>query len=341
MSSPSPTTAPPLLVRLPNPLGDALMATPLLTALHRAEPARPLVLAGRPAQECLFRGLPGVTDYLPLEAAWGPGEESRALRRAGAGTVLLLPNSWSSALAAWRAGIPRRIGRRRHGRRLLLHRALPPVGEPRSMRALYLDFLDALAVAPEVQDGSESDPLVVATPGTPRTTLPDAPLLAAAPGAAFGPSKLYPPARLAEVLRTLAAEDGLHPVLLGAPDERPLLEEVAAAVGPAAILPAAGDMDLAESSAILARAAVFLGSDAGSRHLASAHGVPQVVWYGPNDPRWSAHDLGRLTVLQVEGLDCLGCALRDCPLADHPCMERLPAARLVEAVRRARRNPGA
>ena len=48
MSSPSPAAAPPLLVRLPNPLGDALMATPLLTALHRAEPARPLVLAGRP-----------------------------------------------------------------------------------------------------------------------------------------------------------------------------------------------------------------------------------------------------------------------------------------------------
>lgn len=338
--SPSTPPAPDrLLIRLPNPLGDALMATPLLRAIHRAWPSTKLLLVGRPAHHELFIGLPGVEGYRGVPSAFGVGEEARLLRKSGASTILLLPNSMSSALAAKLARIPNRIGRKRHGRGLLLSRRLPRQKKPMAMTTFYLDWLKALGI--EGSDHQEA--LTVARPSPPHTPIPqEVKLLAVAPGAAYGPSKLLPIGTLAAALRELREQHNFVPILLGSPHETELLESLAQQVGAPCILPTPSLRKLGESSAILARADLFLGSDAGARHLASAHGIPQVVWYGPTDLTWSAHDLERMEIVRRDGLDCLGCQRAICPLADHPCMSEIEAKQVVDAVvRAAQKNPKA
>jgi len=338
--SPSTPPAPDrLLIRLPNPLGDALMATPLLRAIHRAWPGTKLLLVGRPAHHELFVGLPGVDGYRGVPSAFAVGEEARLLRKSGASTILLLPNSMSSALAAKLARIPYRIGRKRHGRGLLLNRRLPRQKKPIAMTSFYLDWLKALGL----ENAGEEERLMVAPPKPPATPLPEGgKLLAVAPGAAYGPSKLLPISTLASALRQLREQHDFVPVLLGSPHESELLESLAQQVGPPCILPTPSLRQLGESSALLARATLFLGSDAGARHLASAHGIPQVVWYGPTDLTWSAHDLDRMEIVRQDGLDCLGCQRAICPKVDHPCMSQIEAKHLVDAVLRAeRKNPKA
>lgn len=335
--------APPrhLWVRLPNPLGDAVMATVALRALRAALPATRITWAGGPAVSEALAGLSDRDDVMPVAGRMArgplaPWRLGREIRRLGPDAALLLPNSFSSALAARLGGARVRVGVQRDGRRALLtHAVTVPEARgrlvPRSMVDHYLD-----AVAPFGARGDGGPPRLGLTPFGAESAarrraalgLADAPLLAVSPGAAFGPSKRYPVPRLAEAVRTLAERAALVPLVLCGPGEENLARAVAGAIGPGCAHTAQGPPDLGELKALLAGARLHLASDSGPRHVGEALGVPTVVWVGPTDRRFAAHSPAR--VVSVDSLSCLGCHLRRCPIG-HPCMEDLAPERLVAA----------
>ena len=118
-----------LLIRLPNPVGDVVMTTPLLRVLRERLPETRLIVAGKPVFGSLLSGLDTIDAFVPLPS--GVRAQARVLRPIGAELALILPNSWSSALATRLAGIPVRIGRRAQGRGALLSVRLPAVGPAR------------------------------------------------------------------------------------------------------------------------------------------------------------------------------------------------------------------
>ena len=100
-----------VLVRLPNWLGDALLARPLLHALGRLTPAAEVVAVG-PAP---LIGLLAADRVFARGIGWPvTGAERGAalaeLKRFRPDVALVLPPSFSSAWLAWRTGAPRRIG---------------------------------------------------------------------------------------------------------------------------------------------------------------------------------------------------------------------------------------
>lgn len=331
-----------MLVRLPNPLGDVVMATPLLALLRDALPAARIVAAGADVLAPLLEGQPGLDAFLPLPRSarsgrGAIGRQAAILRAAAADAVLILPNSWSSALAAWRAGIPRRLGRRGGGRGLLLTARLDPIPAPGPMTEWYADLLPLLGIARPPRGSLPAARLVLTRP-------PPAPLdsggdwFGVAPGAAFGPSKLYPDAALAVAVAQTSRQHRLRVAWIGAPSERERLERLAAAAraqgGGESVVIAA---DLGAAKSALAACTALLAMDNGARHVAAALGVPQAVIYGPTHPAWSAHALERTVILRREGLPCLACHHKLCPLADHPCMNRLAPDEVADAMTRALR----
>lgn len=319
-------TAPPsaLLVRLPNPLGDVVMATPLLRSLRRGLPDTRIVLAGKAPYAALLDGLDSFDTFLALGGN-SADADADVLRQAHADVALLLPNSWSSVLAARAAGIPHRIGRRSQMRSLLLQQALPKIPAATPMTELYADFLPSVGLPREVLAAE-----LVATAAA-NTVLPEGvPFVGVAPGAAFGPSKSYPHALLVQALESLHSKHGLVPVWLGAPHERAMLGELAAALSFASMLPDANGLD--EAKALICKCACVLAMDNGARHMAAALRIPQVVLYGPTHPAWSAHALERTTILRREELDCLSCHHKICPKEGHPCMNRIAPNDVVAAV---------
>lgn len=329
-----------MLLRLPNPLGDVVMATPLLELLRASLPEARIIAAGAEVYAPLLEAHPGLDEFLPIprgarSGLGAVGRQAAILRAAAADAVLILPNSWSSALAAWRARIPQRLGRRGQGRGLLLTARLAPIPGPAPMTELYADFLPLLGLArPPV--GALPAARLVVTRAAPEALSRGGPWLGIAPGAAFGPSKLYPDASLAIAVARICQEHGLGAAWFGAPHERPRLERLAAAtlaqgVGASEVI--CGDLGTAKSA--IAACSALLAMDNGARHMAAALGVPQAVIYGPTHPAWSAHALERTVILRRESLPCLTCHLKQCPLPDHPCMNGLPPDEVATAVGRA------
>src|SRR6185503_7921364 len=97
-----------LAVRLPNWLGDTVMAVPAVRALRDWCPDGRLVLAGPWASLLAGQGL--ADTLLTYPRAWSARlAAADAMRKLAPHTALVLPNSLESALAAWYWGARRRV----------------------------------------------------------------------------------------------------------------------------------------------------------------------------------------------------------------------------------------
>jgi heptosyltransferase-2 len=123
-----------ILVRGVNWLGDAVMSTPALQRLRERYPEAHLaVLSPEKLAEVWlhFRAIDRVITLDSRETPWSVG---RRLRPAAFDTALVFPNSPRSALEAWFAGIPQRIGYARTWRNGFLTRPVVPRSGAKSMR---------------------------------------------------------------------------------------------------------------------------------------------------------------------------------------------------------------
>jgi heptosyltransferase-2 len=340
-----------LLIRLPNWLGDALMAEPAVSALaERVGPAHVTLAGPGPLLELLGSG----------------GGELAAARRAGRepgpawkghDAAVLLTNSWRSALGAWRARIPVRAGWSRGGRGVLLTLAVTPprevgrtplgLGRPgRVPRYLPRPFgaaageLAAWLGAPVRRTRPRlALPIALQSEARERAAArraarawTEAPYALLNAGARPGSAKGYPPAAWTRVASLLLAE-GLPVVVAAGPGEEAALAEMRAALGPGALFLSDPPADLAELAAWVAGADVVLTADGGPRHLAVALERPLVVVAGPTDPRHTADHLERTELLRAR-VPCGPCHRERCPLdgpKHHACMTRVAP----EAVARA------
>ena len=95
-----------------------------------------------------------------------------------------------------------------------------------------------------------------------------------------------------------------------------------------------GTLTVAETTALLERADLFIGADSGPAHLAASAGTLSVVLFsGTNQARqwrpWSRHSL----VLRHR-VPCHPCHQKVCPLAGHPCMAGLHPDRVFRGAMR-------
>src|SRR5215207_3556282 len=112
-----------LLIRMPNWLGDAVMALPAAAAIRAAYPSTHIAVAAIPAVAPMFEERHAI---LPQEVVVvEKHNEAERLRPGRYDTVILLPNSVRTAWVARQSGIAHRWGYAAGARRLLLTRAVP------------------------------------------------------------------------------------------------------------------------------------------------------------------------------------------------------------------------
>lgn len=333
-----------ILVRLPNWLGDVVMATGALCALKERYPEARLTALGRRAHAELLRGLPAIDAFVALDGGKGPAaivRQGLRLRSAGFDLGVLLPNSFSSAAIFRVAGIRERIGYDLNFRGALLTRKIRPAMDghrriPTPMPEYYrrlLELVDAgePSFPPRLAVGADDEVALARYLAAQPLPPGRGPLVLLNAGASFGPSKLWRSGRFAAVGDRLQAEQDARIVVLAGPGEEGLAAEIAGAMRRPhrAVIPEL--LRLGALKALVRRADLLVTTDTGPRHVAVALGRPVVVLMGSTDPRHTNYGLERTTLIRKD-VDCSPCHLKTCPI-DHRCMERITVEEVVAAAR--------
>ncbi len=331
-----------LVVRVPNPLGDQIMATPALDALRARYPDAHITGHGTRVAEELYAGSEWFDDFLRVGRREGAFLQARRLREGRHDGCVLLTGSFRTALPPFLARIPHRIGYRRSGRTPLLtahYRRPRPGGKraPYPTKLFYLELVARLGASAEpgpVHLPLSTDDRAAGEAWREKNGLgDDEPLLALCVGAAYGPSKIWPADHFAAVADAMTTRYGVRVVLLCGPGEEAHGARVAGLARQPVINTGEAPLSIGALKAVIAQARALLTNDTGPRHIAAAFGIPIVCVMGPTDPRYSGTDLDGQIVLREEGIDCSPCHLKVCPI-DHRCMTRIGPDRALAALDR-------
>lgn len=351
-------TAPRILVKMPNWVGDCVMATPAINLLRNALPHATIDLLVRPGIAGILATNPHVSSVIPLHEKKLTPADLKRLRQPRYDATALFTNSLGSAWFAFKLRSRRRIGFNREGRGLLLTHRLPyrplewttptpqPVsrrsitgipekGHPRHMVEYYIEIARATlrAIDPALTDVTPGIDFKLVLPLHRAAEARISEMLRAAglhnktliginPGAAHGPAKRWSPERLGHLVDGLQRDDWAF-VSTAAPNESHLNDRVQAATS-APIHRLGESTSLLELPALISRLSCLVTNDSGAMHIAAARQVPTITIFGPTD--WaSTHPWSAPAHRVSHSVPCSPCFLEECPLPDHPCMDGVEA----------------
>jgi heptosyltransferase-2 len=262
-----------------------------------------------------------------------------------ADVAILLPNSFKSAWLVMRAGVPERWGYAADFRRPLLSRAIGRPGRRARGRAVhqaeyYQHLVRELGIASGPLEPAISVPedaaVAARTLLNSRAWSPSRPLVAIAPGAAYGTAKRWLPEHYASLASSLVAV-GAQCVLVGSPSDAETAEWIQRLIPDGHrkhVLDLTGVTNLTSLAGVIATAKAFVSNDSGAMHVASAVGAPVAAIFGPTreyETRPLPRGDARAEVL-IHPVWCRPCMLRECPI-DHRCMKGLSPERVFVIVR--------
>jgi len=318
-------------------IGDVLLTTPLVRALHRRHPDAELYFVTKRAMAPLVLEnlhLNGVIELAPDESLAHLAQRLRDLRPThgldlhgslrSAALRLLVPScQWSG------------YSKRKFARTALIAAKINMYGKHVPVPERYFEAARALDVQP---DGGPPE-FFLAPSARERVArwlaergLDRQPLAALAPGAAHA-TKRWPTRHwraLAEQLRAL----GYGLVAVGGADDRQLAKELGPAPG---IHNAVGEFTLQETGACLARAAVLVSGDTGVMHMATGVGTRVVALFGPTVELFGFFPYASRVEVLERDLSCRPCSAMGterCPLGHHRCLEEIFPDQVAAAVQR-------
>ena len=343
--------APPnIVVILPNWVGDVVMATPALRALRSRFAHSRITIVGKQVALDTLSALPiaehGICDPSRPGPLVGGIISLTGMLRAGRHDIaVILPNSFRSALVAKMAGIGRLVGYNRDGRGWMLTDSLDPprnaCGRLRPTSAIDY-YIDLVALLGATGDGRQMQLLV--SPGDALAAeellaeagaQPARPIVMINPGASFGVSKMWDPARYAALADMLVERRGVQIIINAAPNERQIALEVARRMHHAPLVNfGRRDNTITMLKALLRRCAVLITNDTGTRHIGAAMGIAVVTLFGSTGPAWAEIHYPRERIVRLD-VPCSPCHRKLCqqppgPLY-HQCMGRITPEMVLPA----------
>lgn len=329
-----------ILIRVPNWVGDAVMALPALSAIREGFQGSQITLLGPASVLEIYQGNPLADHFIEMPKKKGLAGILMKWELAGKlgiekfDLAILFQNAFEAALIARLAPIPVRVGYGTDGRSFLLTHAVKLPDEKDHQARYYLELAGTI---PGVSSQRKEAPLFV-TPSENRQAalalgnhgIKSGDLLIGInAGAAYGTAKRWSPERFASIGARLIREKKAKLILFGGAGERKLADWISKEIGDG-VLNLAGTTSMRELMAFLSQCVLFITNDSGPMHLANALKVPLVAIFGPTD--WvNTSPSGGKFILVRKGVACAPCLLRDCPV-DHSCMNKVTEDMVYTAV---------
>lgn len=328
-----------ILVVGPSWVGDMVMAQSLFITLKQQQPDCVIDVLAPGWSRPLLERMPEVNAAIDMplgHGEFGLGKRhqlGKKLRAKHYSQVIVLPNSWKSALVPFFTGAPKRtgyVGELRYG---LLNDARKL---DKSVLSMTVQRFCALAFAP---DAPQPPPIP-----TPMLSISDAgvesalnkhgldkvqPIMALCPGAEYGPAKRWPEEYYAEVARYWL-EKGGQVWLFGSNKDKPVTAAINTQTDNRCV-DLAGRTSLGEAIDLMSLATHVVSNDSGLMHVAASLGRSLVAIYGSSDPGFTPPLNEEAKVLRL-GLDCSPCFKRECPLGHLKCLKDLLPAQVIAAL---------
>ncbi len=315
-------------------IGDVLLTTPLVRALHRRHPDAELYFVTKQAMAPLVVENPHLTQVIELGAKERIADLARRLRVLRPTHALDLHGSLRSTALRWLVPCQwSRYSKRKFARTTLIATKINIYGKPVPVPERYFEAARDLDVQP---DGGPPEFFLAPAARAhmahwlAEVGLDPKPFAVIAPGAAHATKRWPIPhwQALTDRLRQL----GYGVVAVGGAQDRELVDALGARV-----INVAGEFALQETGACLARAAVLVSGDTGVMHMASGVGTPVVALFGPTvEPFGFFPYTKRATVLERD-LSCRPCSAMGterCPLGHHRCLQDILPDQVADAVQR-------
>jgi heptosyltransferase-2 len=322
-----------IIVRMPNWIGDFVMATPILTDLRKAFPEAEITAMCRAPLGELLREDPEINELFSFSKVnkFGRRSEKRSiiekLRKGDYDLGILLTHSLSSAWWFWQGNVKNRLGYEGKGRRLLLTHPvpMPENSDKQHLVKTYKKLLEPLGIfssstAPRLfvtEQEVEEARLLLMQYGIPR----GATLVGINPGAAYGSAKCWLPERFSAVTKRLLEEKDLYVLYFGDQASTGLVKEICKDL-PVRVVNLSGLTSLRELASLISLCDVLLTNDSGPMHIADALGTPVVALFGSTDEVVTGpYRNGKVIHKHVS---CSPCFQRTCPI-DFRCMKQIEA----------------
>jgi predicted lipopolysaccharide heptosyltransferase III len=320
-------------------IGDVLLATPTVRAIKAARPdVRVTMMVNRGTEDVLSAN-PDVDEIMVLDKG-SLTAQSRliaGLRGRKFDTVIDLTDGDRSAFLTWISGAPVRIGfndeHRWRGRYYTeVIQPVPGVRHriDRDLEALKPMSIDAVSKDPQMWLTSEerhSADQLLDQLGVQRSQS----IVILQPGARYW-FKAWPPERFAELADRLTSQYGCQVLIGGSEQDTDPAQQICQMAKSSPVI-MAGRTTIKQFAAIAKKSALFVGSDSGAMHIASAVGIPVVALFGPSNPREWGPRGGPLELLYKES-DCRSCYHPTCTRGEENCMRLIAVHEVLAAAQR-------
>ncbi|HPY75265.1 MAG TPA: lipopolysaccharide heptosyltransferase II [Planctomycetota bacterium] len=330
-----------ILVRLPNWVGDVVMATPVIETLHYAYPEAKIYTLVRPYAQNILHGNPWITNIIPCDDKTYQGWKAfhTTVRKIQPDLTILLTNSMRSLLFLRLAGIKNIYGYKRDARSFLLTGGPSPIkAEKKYLPIPMVDYYLGICKYLQIPIHTPIKPTLHITPETQKKAdellkkyniQASDTVIGLNPGAKFGASKCWPPHYFAQLANLLQRNHDVKILLFTGPGEEELAQNILDNTE-ATIIPTYPDnpgLDVLKP--LIKRCNLLVTNDTGTRHYAVALDTPLVVIFGPTDQRYTNNNLEKTTIIDNH-LPCAPCHLKKCP-TDHKCMLSITPEQVYEA----------
>jgi len=330
-----------IIVRMPNWVGDLVMALPILTDLRRTFPdAHITAMCRRPMEELLQEcpDLDEVFAFTKTSRLIHRDEKRNLIQKLRDGHYdvgILLPKTFSSAWWFWQGHVTYRIGFASFGRTMLLTHPVPYPKEDVGKRhqiMIYKNVLKPLGIAisatkPRLylrEEEIEHMRTILRRHGVHAHHK----IIGINPGAAYGSAKCWLPERFRAVTTALLEDKECVVVFFGDATTSHLVKEICQGLS-SRVINMAGLTSLRELASLISLCRVLLTNDSGPMHIAGAFDTPVVALFGST----SAIATGpwhRGIVIQ-KPVSCSPCYKRVCPI-DFRCMRQIDVEEVVRAI---------
>ncbi|MFQ5480329.1 MAG: lipopolysaccharide heptosyltransferase II [Thermodesulfobacteriota bacterium] len=332
-----------ILVRTPNWVGDAVMTLPALKALSELYEGAEISILAKNAVIPIYESNPAVSEVIAYskehKGLRGRFRLSKKLRVSDFELAVLFQNAFDAAFISFLSRIPARVGYGRDMRSGLLTEAVPFTAKVKKLHHIeyYLNIIKALGSVESLKKPIPKlylsvDEVKRAKEFLGEKGLTGRPLIGAAPGASFGPAKMWPAEKFAETLIKLSDQLGAVPLIFGGPGDAAVAEKVYSWISkkvPRA-LNLAGKTTLAECMAMLKELDIFITNDSGAMHMAAALKIPTIAIFGSTDPMLTG-PRGVKTCVIIKKTKCSPCFDRVCKPGHMKCLTAITVDEVLSA----------